>query len=264
MYIDINKTQVEQTTNIATNREEFVKGGFIELTEELEAKLNGDANFDILNYVFPKGANEPNLYLKKGRGVVAIKGKLNPAMYSVGTTWQDYLKGRFVLLNAFQEVWYKDHNDATDEEIFNMTIIDKALEVAKQSKINEITRYDSSAAVNSVTINGVSTWLTVQERANYNSSITAAESFGLTEVSFFVADAELTVDINQAKQMLAAIQLYADACFIVTKQHMLAVNSLTTVQEVLDYDYTTGYPERPNFTLQRASAVPAPEPTEPE
>lgn len=49
--------------------------------------------------------------------------------------------------------------------------------------------------------------------------------------------------------MLAAIQLYADACYMVTKGHLLAIDSLENIEEVDTYDYTVGYPEKLNFSI---------------
>ena len=49
--------------------------------------------------------------------------------------------------------------------------------------------------------------------------------------------------------MLAAIQLYADQCFIKTKQHEAAIKALATIEDINNYDYTVGYPTKLNFTL---------------
>lgn len=38
--------------------------------------------------------------------------------------------------------------------------------------------------------------------------------------------------------------MYALGCFNVTAAHKAAVEELTTIDEVLAYDYTKGYPER--------------------
>ena len=60
----------------------------------------------------------------------------------------------------------------------------------------------------------------------------------------------MTVSTVKAEQMLAAIQLYADACFMVTKNHNLAVEALETMEDVDAYDFRTGYPERLNFDIE--------------
>jgi len=65
--------------------------------------------------------------------------------------------------------------------------------------------------------------LTPIERSNYKNSIEAAELVGLENVSFYINDKEISLPLATAKLMLAQIQLYADQCFIVTKQHKAAV-----------------------------------------
>lgn len=48
---------------------------------------------------------------------------------------------------------------------------------------------------------------------------------------------------------LAQIQLYADRCYIVTETHKSNVNALKTIEEVDNYDITSGYPEKLNFNI---------------
>ena len=49
--------------------------------------------------------------------------------------------------------------------------------------------------------------------------------------------------------MLAQIQLYADQCFIVTKQHKAAVEALDSIEAVDNYDVTAGYPTKLTFNV---------------
>jgi hypothetical protein len=49
--------------------------------------------------------------------------------------------------------------------------------------------------------------------------------------------------------MLAQIQLYADQCFLVTKQHEAAVNALDSIESVDNYDITLGYPTKLVFNV---------------
>ena len=49
--------------------------------------------------------------------------------------------------------------------------------------------------------------------------------------------------------MLAQIQLYADQCYMVTKQHKAAVEALDTIEGVDNFDITSGYPEKLQLSL---------------
>ena len=118
------------------------------------------------------------------------------------------------------------------------------IDMAKAAKIAEIAAYSDSDAVNSLTFNGIKTWLTPNVRANYLVSLDAAELLGETDITFVVEGVQASLPIKQVRLLLAKIQRYADACFLVTERHKIAVRALQTVEEVEAYDYTTGYPEK--------------------
>mgnify|MGYP007108811444 FL=1 len=50
-------------------------------------------------------------------------------------------------------------------------------------------------------------------------------------------------------QLINMVSAYADQCFDVTEGHKSDVNDLTTKEEIQNYDYTVGYPEKINITL---------------
>ena len=118
------------------------------------------------------------------------------------------------------------------------------IDMAKAAKIAEIAAYSDSDAVNSLTFNGLKTWLTRTVRDGYDTSITAAKNLGETNVTFMVGDKEMQLPVEQARRVLDLVQRYADACYLVTERHKIAVRALQTVEEVESYDYTTGYPEK--------------------
>ena len=122
--------------------------------------------------------------------------------------------------------------------------VEEELQRAKEVKIAEIASYSDSEAVNSLTFNGLKTWLTPNVRANYLVSLDAAELLGETDITFVVEGVQASLPIKQVRLLLAKIQRYADACYIVTEGHKRAVKALQTVEEVESYDYTTGYPEK--------------------
>ena len=122
--------------------------------------------------------------------------------------------------------------------------VEEELQRAKEVKIAEIAAYSDSDAVNSLTFNGMKTWLRPNVRANYLVSLDAAELLGETDITFVVEGVQASLPVKQVRLLLAKIQRYADACFIVTEGHKRAVRALQTVEEVESYDYTKGYPEK--------------------
>ena len=167
--------------------------------------------------------------------------------FSLGTTWDDFVNNKWVPLSDAQVAFHEANPTAKIHEVWNMELDPvhvRDLADAKSEKISAIEGYDNSDNVNGFEVNGVTAWLTADERSNYKNSVESAKLLGIDEVSFFVGDVLLTVSVEQATLLLAQLQLYADQCFIVTKQHKAAVNALTTIEAVDAYDYTTGYPEK--------------------
>lgn len=130
---------------------------------------------------------------------------------------------------------------------------EEELERAKQEKLSALVAYDTSDAVNGfdVIIGGqtISLWIDRETRADYRSSIEAAELLGRTEVNPVFGGQEVTLDITTAKMALAQVQLYANQCYGVTERHKAAIEKLHTVQEVEGYDITDGYPPRLTFKV---------------
>lgn len=185
---------------------------------------------------------------------VSFEKPLSEEEYNnIGSTWQDFLDNLWVPLSADQVAFHEEHPEASVNEVWNMQldpvpVKGRTLEDAKSEMIERIEEYDSSPSVNSFLINGVETgWLTPSERSNYKSSIDAAKLLGLEKLSFYIGDNLLEVTPEQGEYMLAQIQIYADRCFIVTKQHKMAVGALETIEEVDNYYFAEGYPEKPDF-----------------
>ena len=188
---------------------------------------------------------------------VTLEYELDPRLYDdIGESFEDYLDGKWVKLSENQLAFKESHPDASVKEVFDMQMVidyiseEERLILAKKDTIEKIEDFDNSPSVNSFIINdAISAWFTVQERLNYKQSVEAAKLLGLPALDFYVGDIMLNISPSDAELMLAQIQLYADKCFIVTKQHKLTVQNLTSVNDVLAYDYTVGYPEKLNFNL---------------
>lgn len=56
-----------------------------------------------------------------------------------------------------------------------------------------------------------------------------------------------TLPLNTAIQMLYALEVYASECYDNTQAHLANVSVLETIEEINEYDYTTGYPEKLRF-----------------
>lgn len=120
----------------------------------------------------------------------------------------------------------------------------------KKGVLEEIARYDDSSAVNEFSIGGKKVWIPKDTRLGLRNNVSDTEAIGGTEVTFWFAGfGSLTVKTDAAKQMLVALENYAFACYNVTAEHKANVEALTSVEDVLGYDYTKGYPDKLNFDI---------------
>ena len=118
------------------------------------------------------------------------------------------------------------------------------LSAAKTSMLAEITAYDASSSVNSFLLNGMEVWLDKATRVGLMNSTTIAKSMGQQKTTLWLGSYQLEVDCDKAIQLLSALEMYALECFNVTAAHKKAVSELDNIEEVLTYDYKSGYPEK--------------------
>ena len=118
------------------------------------------------------------------------------------------------------------------------------LDIAKMEKCKALKEYDSSENVDSFTIGGQVMWLTVEERQQIATQISANESIGRDTMTRWFNGQAYTFPINTWKQMLAALEVYAGDALNVTESHKAAINALETIQEVEEYDFTLNYPPK--------------------
>lgn len=168
----------------------------------------------------------------------------------IGTTYEDFLNGKWVLLSDEQVAFHNEHKYASIREVLNMQLNptpERTLEQAKFEKKQQIQTYDSSDAVNSFTISGNNMWLNVEQRQQIATQISANEAAGRETMTRWFNGTSFTFPINVWKQMLISLEVYAGDALNVTEAHKSAVNALNSINDVDNYDYTTGYPNKLTF-----------------
>ena len=114
---------------------------------------------------------------------------------------------------------------------------------AQKMVLAEIEKHDTSSAVNGFILNGQRVWLDKATRVGLMNSTTIAKAMGQSTTTLWLCDVKLVVECDKAIQLLSALEMYALECFNVTAAHKKAVTEMSTVESVLGYDYTAGYPE---------------------
>lgn len=202
-------------------------------------------------------------YYLRGNNIFARDGEIGtPPLTSqqvqLGETWEDAQVNKYVLLSDQQAAFYEANPAASAKEVWNMELTpppppyEPTLEEAKKQKIAELMAYDSSPAVNGfyITRGGhtIETWLKPEERHSLNIMLNGARKMGMTEMPLSFKGIQITESIDNLDMMLTAIEMYAYQAVAYRDSVLVtAIESCQTNQEVYDYDFTIGWPAKPNF-----------------
>ena len=115
---------------------------------------------------------------------------------------------------------------------------------AQKMVLAEIEKHDTSPSVNGFMLNGQRVWLNKDTRVGLMNSTSIAKAMGKKTTTLWFGGMQIEVNCDKAIGLLSALEMYALECFNVTAAHKKAVAELNTVEEVLGYDYTQGYPEQ--------------------
>ena len=125
------------------------------------------------------------------------------------------------------------------------------LEYHKRQKIHEIEVYDISENVNGFFLGDTLLWLDKETRTGLVNTLNSAAIVGREQVNIWFSGLYITLNIEEARQLLAALEIYATDCYNVTAMHKVQVNELETIEEVDNFDVTTNYPERLIFNIAK-------------
>ena len=122
------------------------------------------------------------------------------------------------------------------------------VDLAKSNAIKLIDAYDTSSNVNSFTLGGMPLWVSRADRTTLKVRFESELAAGLTATTLWYGLVPIPIeDITQGLAMLVALEVYASRCFDITAAHKAAVMQLTSIEAVLAYDFTQGYPDKLAF-----------------
>lgn len=120
----------------------------------------------------------------------------------------------------------------------------KPLEYMRKAMLTYIEKYDISSFVNSFELNGIQTWFDKATRVGLMNSIGIAQKSGSQKVELWLKNYKLELECNQAIELLSKIEMYAMNCFNVTALHKKQVSEFSNIEDFLNYDYKSGYPNK--------------------
>lgn len=130
------------------------------------------------------------------------------------------------------------HYEPTEEEILNRE---------REYKIEEILRHDSSSEVNCFYIEGQEMWLDKATRVGLKLRFDAEIACGHTNTTLWHEGVSFNLELINAVRMLNAIEIYASACYDNTQLHLSNISKLDIIEEIKNYDFRQGYPEKLYF-----------------
>lgn len=104
----------------------------------------------------------------------------------------------------------------------------------------KIQLYKDSFAVNSFIYKNKEYWLDSKTR---NSLYNLSKS-NLEKIEFILEDQVIEIYTEKLQEFINSLEIYAHKCYVNTFKHLETVKDLTNLEEIINYDYTTGYPEK--------------------
>ena len=103
-----------------------------------------------------------------------------------------------------------------------------------------IVYYDTSKYVNSFYYQDKQHWLSKDVRIGLFRLIDS----GAKQITLQLNDNYLIISSDKLKEFLNQLEVYAGKCFATTAEHLQNIKQLSTIEELLKYDYTAKYPNK--------------------
>jgi len=143
-----------------------------------------------------------------------------------------------IILSDGWKIYKPKITQLTNEELINN---------AKNVLIDNIISYDSSDNVNMFYVQNQPVWLDKATRAGLMLRFQAEITTNVSETTLWYNSVEFKLTPQYAMQMLYQIEIYASKCYDKTQYHIAQVKSLTTIEEIENYNYKIGYPDKLYF-----------------
>lgn len=109
--------------------------------------------------------------------------------------------------------------------------------------------YDNSAEVNSFYLNNKRVWLDKATRVGLFNILNLEKSNGIDVTTLWFNTMSININVDKALIFLTTVEIYAKKCFDNTQKHYIEIKQLESIEDCLQYDITTGYPDILNITL---------------
>lgn len=173
------------------------------------------------------------IHLNSSTKIVALEFTLDEEVYKVGTTWDDYLDGKWVKLSEEQVIFSEKYPDATVEEIWNMEL--KTPEIDKEAELNYAKATKKQQAekmmlekVNEMTYDSNACYVNGEERAIILDKVNTAKRSSVETITVNKA----TVPVDLVEYLFDKMIVFEDGCAEAYHDDIDNINACGTVEEL--------------------------------
>lgn len=116
-----------------------------------------------------------------------------------------------------------------------------SIEVLKNILLEKISLYDNSENVNAFILGKDIFWLDKATRVGLSLLFNSSED---DMISLATDKKIIELPLEKAKEFLKKLEVYAGKCYLQTAKHKQNVSYLRTIEDIYNYNYTAGYPEK--------------------
>lgn len=127
---------------------------------------------------------------------------------------------------------------------------------AREKCLADVNEYgNSSEGTDKFYLNGKQKWIDFDLRSRVRIGNENLRLVGRDMTTLWLGSDCYTMTIDQCQLLIAQIDAYGKDCYNVTAQKMEEVRNLTTLQELVEYDVTAGYPEPISLTVDEDNKI---------
>lgn len=162
--------------------------------------------------------------------------------HEIGTTYEDYLNSKWVLL-SFEQYEFKEQNpNASVKEVLDMQIVvpsaEQLLAQAINNKIRQLYVHRQSSAVRILMYNGQGIWIEESDRLALKDKCNTVARRGQENVMV----GSVYMNPKAGVLVIEKMEEYDDLCDAETKKKEEEIRSLTTKEDVEAVNIETGWP----------------------
>lgn len=127
-----------------------------------------------------------------------------------------------------------------DPKVSEEELREQELELSRSQVKDECTEYYNESVLK-YTIRSHFRWISLEDRIKYSYELNTFKEEGIAKVSYKGTE----YSPERALEILRKLTVYEYLCKQVLEEHLTAINVSDAPE---DYDYTEGYPKRPDFS----------------